>query len=128
MGNMRRYLIALRLQEKVCQQDSSGGRLNTLGLAQYRAGKYEQALNSLAQSEQLNATIIDRSEPSDIAFQAMAHQQLDHKEEAAKLLARLREIMTQEQWAGDRRGFLREAEVLIEGQSTLPSTPIKNPN
>ena len=54
----------------------------------------------------------------------MAHQQLGHKEEAAKLLVRLRKIMKQGRWNEDAeaRGFLREAEVLIEAKPQAPQS------
>ena len=115
------YRQALRWAERAGELTrDDGSMLNTLGVAQYRTGQYEQALKTLSQSEQLNAK--DRRfggpHPSDLAFQAMAHHQLGHKEEAAKLLVRLRKIMKQGRWAEDAeaRGFLREAEVLIEAK------------
>jgi tetratricopeptide (TPR) repeat protein len=119
------YRQALCWAERAGELKRHDGRmLNTLGVAQYRTGQYEQALKTLSQSEQLNAK--DRRFggrfPSDLAFQAMAHHQLGHKEEAAKLLVRLRKIMKQDRWAEDAeaRGFLREAEVLIEGKLQAP--------
>lgn len=56
--------------------------------------------------------------PANLAFLAMAQQQLGKKDEAKATLARLREIMKQERWAKDAeaRGFLHEAEGLTEGK------------
>ena len=51
--------------------------LNTLGVAQYRVGEYEEALNTLRQSDRLNGGI-----PEDLAFIAMSLHQLDEKEQA----------------------------------------------
>ena len=58
-------------------------------------------------------------QPADLAFLAMAHQQLGHKEQARAALARLRELMKQPVWKqnAEAQGFLREAEGLIEGKA-----------
>jgi tetratricopeptide (TPR) repeat protein len=94
-----------------------GSVLNTLGVAQYRLGDYAEALETLQQSEKLNA-MKDGSHPADLAFLAMAHQHLGHKEQAQATLARLREMMKQPPWAdnAEAQGFLREAEELIDGK------------
>jgi hypothetical protein len=90
--------------------------LNTLGVAHYRLGDYAKALETLEQSAKLNAA--QGPHPSDLAFLAMAHQQLGHKEQARATLARLREVMKQPPWAHEPEapGFLREAEELIDGK------------
>ncbi|MEX0676947.1 MAG: protein kinase [Pirellulales bacterium] len=53
--------------------------LNTLGAAQYRAGKWEDAIGSLTKSEELAP---DRSLAFNGFFLAMAHWQLGRKDEA----------------------------------------------
>jgi hypothetical protein len=74
------------------------------------------------------------SEPTDLAFLAMAQHQLGMKDEAKATLGLLREVMKQERWAKDaeRQGFLREAEELIEGkpasETTKDSKDAKNRN
>jgi hypothetical protein len=80
-------------------------------------GDYAKAYRTLAQSEKLNATKAG-SVPSDLAFLAMAHHQLGHRDVALKTLARLRDVMKQESWAenAESQGFLREAEKLIDGK------------
>jgi hypothetical protein len=72
----------------------------------------------LEQSEKLNAMQIG-TQPADLAFLAMAHQQLGHKEQAQATLVRLRGVMKQSRWAQDAeaQGFLREAEELIAGKA-----------
>jgi Flp pilus assembly protein TadD len=94
----------------------NGNILNTLGVAQYRAGRYADALTTLMKSEKLNATQ-KGSPPSDLAFLAMTQHQLGKKDQARATLGRLREAMKQSPWAedADSTGFLREAEELIEG-------------
>src|SRR5262249_10570345 len=59
----------LRLAEQACQLEPGNSPyhrlyLNTLGVAQYRAGQYEKARATLTQSNQLNG---NRS-PEDLAF------------------------------------------------------------
>jgi hypothetical protein len=90
--------------------------LNTLGVAQYRVGRYADALATLTKSEKLNATK-QGSHPADLAFLAMTQHQLDKKDEAKATLGRLREATKQPRWARNAEavGFLREAEELIEG-------------
>ena len=87
---------------------------NTLGVCYYRQGDYERALQTLTQSERLNATK-DGSLPADLAFLAMAQHQLGKKDEAKATLARLRQFMKQPVWANnaEAQGFFGEAETLI---------------
>jgi hypothetical protein len=102
--------------------------LNTLGVAQYRTGKHAEALATLTRSEPLNTQQYKGSIPADLAFLAMAHFQLGQKEQAARVLSRLRERMNDPQWANDAdsRAFLQEAEALLEGRAEprkIPSAP-----
>jgi tetratricopeptide (TPR) repeat protein len=95
-----------------------GNILNTLGVAQYRVGRYADALDTLTKSEKLNVTE-GRSHPGDLAFLAMAQHQLGKKDEARTTLERLRKVMKQSPWTqgAESVGFLREAEELIEGKA-----------
>jgi WD40 repeat protein/serine/threonine protein kinase len=113
------YARALRQAEAavhLAPKDSN--ILNTLGVAQYRVGRYADALATLTKSEKLNASK-EGSLPADLAFLAMAQHQLGKKDEAKSTLGRLREAMKQPRWAKDAEsaGFLREAEDLIEGKA-----------
>jgi tetratricopeptide (TPR) repeat protein len=85
----------------------------TLAAAQYRAGKYEEARETLKKAEPVN-----KDTPANLAFLAMAQRRIDKNEEAKATLARLREVIKQERWANEAetQGFLREAEELIEGK------------
>jgi Flp pilus assembly protein TadD len=108
---LRRAEAAVRLAP------GDGGILNTLGIAHYRLGDYAKALETLEQSEKLNAA--KGPLPADLAFVVMAHHHLGHKEQARAMLARLREVMKQPRWErnAEAQGFLREAEGLIEGKA-----------
>jgi WD40 repeat protein/predicted Ser/Thr protein kinase len=112
------YVRALRLTEAAVRAaPGDGAILNTLGVAQYRTGRYAESLTTLTRSEKFNATN-DGSLPSDLAFLAMAQHQLGKRDEATAILGRLLDVMKQRRWAKDAeaRGFLREAEELIGGK------------
>jgi WD40 repeat protein len=91
--------------------------LNTLGAAEFRAGRYLHALGALTRSEQLNATK-EGPHRVNLAFLAMTQHQLGKKDEAKATLDRLREVMKQSRWAEDAESvsFMLEAEELIEGK------------
>jgi hypothetical protein len=111
------YARALRQAEAAVRLAPKAGHiLNMLGLAQYRTGRYADALATLTKSEKLNATK-EGAYPLDLAFLAMARHQLGNKDEAKATLGRLRETMRQPRWAEDAAAvvFLREVEGLIEG-------------
>jgi tetratricopeptide (TPR) repeat protein len=120
-GDAAAYRKALLQAERACRmwRGNLGPQLNTLGVAQYRLGEYQEALETLARSEKLNAEtdLVDHgSSPSDLAFLAMTYHQLGLKEKARDSLNRLRERMKQPQWATDEasRSFLWEAEELLQ--------------
>jgi hypothetical protein len=112
------YARALRQAEAAVNlAPKNGNILNTLGVAQYRVGRYANALDTLTKSEKLNATK-GGSLPADIAFLAMTQHQFGKKNEAKATLGRLRAAMKQPHWGNDIEAavFLREAEELIEGK------------
>ncbi|HTU93820.1 MAG TPA: protein kinase [Gemmataceae bacterium] len=113
------YVRALREAEAAAHlAPRDGNFLNTLGVAQYRAGRYADALATLTKSAKLNAAKANTL-PTDLAFLAMAQHKLGKKDEAKTTLDRLRQVMKQPNWeqSGEAVGFLREAEELIEGKT-----------
>jgi WD40 repeat protein len=115
------YRLALRRAEAAVRlTPGDGSNLNTLGVAQYRLGDCAKAVETLHRSEKLNAATTGMApQPEDLAFLAMAHQQLGHKEQAQAMLKQLREQKKQPGWekSAEAREFLREAEGLIEGKT-----------
>jgi WD40 repeat protein/serine/threonine protein kinase len=114
------YARALRQVEAAVRLAPEDGHLlNTLGVAQYRGGRYPDALDKLTKSSKLNGTK-GGSLPADLAFLAMAQHQLGMKDEAKAILGRLREVMKQPRWAEDAESvsFMREAEEMIEGKAS----------
>lgn len=87
--------------------------LNTLGVAQYRVGQYRAARDTLTASDKAHSA---RSPlPADLAFLALAHHHLGEAEQAAAVLARLRQAMRQKRWANDAeaKAFLKEVEATL---------------
>jgi WD40 repeat protein len=119
------YRRALRVAEAACRlAPNHGFFLNTLGVAQYRAGKYQEALATLKRSEGLNAQPPLASIPADLAFLALTQYRLGRTEEARAALGRLRAAMAKAQWANvaDNQGFLHEIEA-IELDRVFPAHP-----
>jgi tetratricopeptide (TPR) repeat protein len=114
-GEMSGHRKALRFSEEACQlEPENGDFVSTLGVACYRVGNYEKALDVLSRSDKING-LREGSRPTDLAFLAMAHQQLGHTKEAAAKLQLLRERMNDPRFAKDAGAqvFLREAEELL---------------
>jgi WD40 repeat protein/serine/threonine protein kinase len=112
------YAQALRRAEAACRlAPGVGPYLTVLGLAQYRTGRYQEAIATLDQAEELKAPIAPGVSPADLAFRAMAFHRLGRKEEAQAMLTRLREIMKQSRWVKNEAGkaFHKEAEDLLRG-------------
>ena len=119
------YRQALRQAEAACRLSPDNGTyLNTLGVAQYRAGKYADAVATLTRSDQLNSRGPDGSIPADMAFLALAQYRLGHIEKARGTLGRLHEAMKRPRWANDAesQGFRRETYV-IEQDLVFPAEP-----
>jgi hypothetical protein len=115
------YQRGLRLAQTACRLEPyHAGYLNTLGVAEYRAGLMAEALATLSRSSEGN----ENSYPGDLAFLALAHQRLGQFEKARQTLARLREVMKHPGLAADpeSQSFLREAEA-IELDRAFPADP-----
>jgi tetratricopeptide (TPR) repeat protein len=129
-GERAAYLRALRLAQAACRiAPQNGTYLNTLGVAQYRAGQYRAALVTLTRSDQLNSQTLGSSIPEDLAFLAMTHFRLGDIEKADAAFVRLREAIDlmhrvkKPGWvvsAAYAQGFLGEAESLIPNSPELP--------
>jgi hypothetical protein len=115
-GEMSGYRKALRYSEEACELEPENGDFqSTLGEAYYRLVNYEKALEVLARSDKIKALRDNGSDPADLAFLAMTHQQLGHTKEAEAKLQRLRERMKnlRSAQAAQAQVFLLEAEELL---------------
>jgi WD40 repeat protein/tetratricopeptide (TPR) repeat protein len=122
------YARALLQAEEACAlRPENGAYLNTLGVAQYRMGSYQQAIETLTRSDQRNRGAGGKSRPGDLAFLSLAQQRLGLKQEARTTFERLRERMDAPDQArtpspeeegsplSENYAFLREAGLLIVG-------------
>ncbi len=111
------YRRALLQAEEACRlSPGSGELLNTLGVAQYRAGQYQKAVETLTASDRAQAGQSGGSHPADLAFLAMAHYSLGQKDMAEAVRERLRKAMKQGRWANDAesRAMAQEAEAMLQ--------------
>lgn len=95
---------------------AEGRFLNTLGVAQYRAGEFPAALRTLQRSIEHDRRRGREESPLDVAFVAMAHYRAKNQPAAQLALLRLRALMKQPTWREDREAkeFLQEAETLLK--------------
>jgi hypothetical protein len=122
-GNPDTYRRALHLAEVAAGlQPQDGFILNTLGVAQYRVGKFQEAVDTLTKSDRINSRQRGQSISADLAFLAMASHRLGQKERANSYLERLRRAVKDEtdQQPQESEAFLKEAETLIEGKPVEP--------
>jgi tetratricopeptide (TPR) repeat protein len=111
------YDLALRQAQVACDLAPENGLyLNTLGVAQYRVGKFREALETLTRSEKLNAGE-NGPHPADIAFIAMTLHQLGNNEQLKPALGRLRQAVKARGDLPDDLALLHEAYALIEGKA-----------
>jgi tetratricopeptide (TPR) repeat protein len=115
--NAFQYRFALRQVETACRLAPENGQYRTsLGVAQYRVGKVQDALETLKRAEERHG-----GKPAFLAFLAMTQQRLGLKDQARATLERLRQTMRDPEWImdADARMFVGEAEALL---SAVPAT------
>jgi tetratricopeptide (TPR) repeat protein len=87
------YDLAIRqAQAAINLKPQDGYLLKTLGVAQYRAGRYTDAMETLTKSAKLNGSK-QRSDRTELAFLSMTQHQLGKTDDAKATLARLRDVM-----------------------------------
>jgi uncharacterized protein HemY len=96
----------------------SGTCWKTLGVAWYRVGRYERALEALRRATALDAARRGGPSPTEMAVRAMAHHRLGQAAEARADLDALRTRMKAPEAEKDRESqtFLHEAEALIDAR------------
>jgi serine/threonine protein kinase/WD40 repeat protein len=114
------YGPELAVMEEVCRQWPHTSFINTLGVAQFRAGRYEEAIQSLELSLKLDLQRSGRGTPQDIfdtAFLAMACQRLGRAEEAARYRDMTLAVAPRQTLGTDERGtIVREMLMELEGK------------
>jgi WD40 repeat protein/tRNA A-37 threonylcarbamoyl transferase component Bud32 len=128
---LEQYCAAQRQAEAVgCLVSPSGACWSTLGIAHYRVGNYQKAVEELMKAEQATERqfadypsanehpyVVKGPYPGDLAFLTMAHYQLGHEEQARKTMNRLLDVMNKSPWVSDQesQALLREASALLSG-------------
>jgi predicted Zn-dependent protease len=109
--NAFQYRFALLLAEHACRlaPDRQEYRIS-LGAAFYRAGRYQEAIDTLGAVDPP-----DRSSPAVLAFLAMANHGLGQHEQARANLAHLHKLLDQPRGmkGAEALDLMREAEALI---------------
>src|SRR5262249_20624522 len=110
------YRKALRCAEEAARLAPEDGHvLNTLGVAQYRAGLNAEAVATLERSRELNARSRVASPVAALAFLVMAQHRLGRSAEARATLDQLRSQMRNPRWASNSEGqaFFSEVETAL---------------
>ena len=91
--------------------------LNTLGVAQYRSGRFAESAATLERCTALEAGGGGRTTPFDLLFLAMAYQRLGRVEEAARAMDGGRRLVAEasERDRSELLPLLREAEETLSG-------------
>jgi hypothetical protein len=111
---------ALRAAEAAVAAEPTAAYLNTLALAQYRSGKYQEALAT----DEKSVTKGGSAKPSDLAITAMCQSKLGRTDDARATLQKLRDSMRNPENAKDQedQALLKEAEALVASASTTTSS------
>jgi Flp pilus assembly protein TadD len=95
-----------------------GSYLNTLGVAQYRSGQFQEAIQTLRQAEQVWGT------PLNLAYLAMCHARLHESQLASQCLADAQSLVQSSfDWDndGDVTHALSEAHEVVTSEGSLRS-------
>jgi hypothetical protein len=117
------YRLAVQRSEIACRlMPFEGSYHTTLGMAQYRLGKYEEALATLTRADELNQAAQGGPVPADLAFLAMCRCQMRQWDRAQASLNRLRETMQKPKSNRDAeaQSLLKEADALLAGRALQP--------
>jgi len=116
------YQSALKDAQNAVQLSPFDASLvNTLGVAQYRNQRYEDAVRTLERAELLQAHSFPAGKPHNLVFLAMAHHRLGRHNFAGKLLATVKQLMVQETFRNEMElwNFLDEAEKMLDSPRML---------
>jgi WD40 repeat protein/serine/threonine protein kinase len=106
------YDLALRRAELAAKRMPwSSGIANTLGLAQYRTGRFQEAIRSFESSDRLARS----PGPTNAAFTALSYFRLGEVEKAVSLFQKLGHVKQEPRWSIDRdlRTMYHEAEQVL---------------
>jgi len=128
-GDPEAYKIGLRGAEAAVRSEPDAVHfLNTLGLAQYRNGRYEQVHATMMRSDTLRRQLGLPTEVSDVAVLAMALHKLQRTQEAQAMFERLKLLMSAGVWSDDEEAttFFEECEQLVKGSGVQHESTERN--
>ncbi|MEM9827457.1 MAG: tetratricopeptide repeat protein [Planctomycetota bacterium] len=109
----------------VCKEFPLALFLNTLGVAEYRLGNYQAAVEACLQSVELSPQQLGVAEfhARDLAFLAMSYHQLGKAREAETYRRQFLEAMKKDAFRDDEEclGFARELVKLFDGKGETES-------
>jgi hypothetical protein len=120
--NAFQYGFALRQAETACRLAPENREFRiALGVAQYRAGQLQGALDTLKRAPQL-----DSGRPAILAFLAMAQHRLALYDQARASLEHLRQTMQKAEWLmnAEARAFVHEAEAVLKAATATKNEGI----
>jgi WD40 repeat protein len=115
-GEAAAYQLALRQAEVACQLvPDKWDYLLVLGEAQYRTGRFREAVETLNRSVELGRPAVGSAVPRQLGVLALAHHRLGQAEQARACWGRLRDLMRSDYWAKQdaSASILREAQALL---------------
>jgi eukaryotic-like serine/threonine-protein kinase len=118
------YRLALQRSELACRlMPFEGSYLTTLAMAQFRLGKYQEALTTLTRADELNQETNGGPLPADLAFLAMSRYKLGETARAQASLTEMRATLEKPNWARNEEAqrLSKEAEALLEGHAVQPT-------
>ncbi len=132
-GTTSAYRRALSQAEAACRLSPHKSSFRvTRGMALYRLGSYDEALNTLSGADPSGDPRGESTEASRLAFLAMAEYRIGRRDRAAAALRKFRELLRQKPHLGDEqvRRLRHEAEGLIEPGGTAtalvdPGSPMR---
>src|SRR5262249_22053450 len=117
------YRLAVQRAEIACRlMPFEGFYHTTLGMAQYRLGKYREALATLTRPDEPNQEATAGPAREDRAVAASSRYQMRERDRAQANLTKLREILQKPNWARNEEAqrLLKEAEALLAGRAWVP--------
>ena len=122
------YELGLRGAEAaVATEPDNIDFLDTLGMAQYRNDRYEDAYGTVIRSDELRRQKGRKSVPRNLAVLSMALFKLRRMEDARAAFQRLENVMSapEEDWSDSETAtaLFKECSQLLEGPSAQPEPP-----
>ena len=110
------YELALKQAQRADELNpNSMYALNTLGIALYRAGRFNEAVGALKRAVELHLKSDGNPYEGNLAFLAMSHHRLGNRAEAERYLKELRTVMNRPEavLTAEEHNFLAEAEQTV---------------